>query len=223
MAQMVKNNPAAAQETQLPSLGSGRSPGEGNGNALQYSCLENPMDRGAQWATVCGVTKRWRRLGDRLSLSFSPAPQERRTKVASRAHVCPIPTALGFDDPLRAFLRLALKRLSCIVCLANCSTSQVVLMVKNPPANAGDARDASLIPGSGRSPGEESVHSLQYSCLESPMGRGAWRATVCGVTKSQTRLRDSACTYWQTVASFDPPSVLVHPVSRQGLTFLKEL
>ena len=40
-------------------LGSGRSPGEGNGNPLQYSCLENPMDRGAWWATVHGVTKSW--------------------------------------------------------------------------------------------------------------------------------------------------------------------
>ena len=38
-------------------LGSGRSPGEGNGNPLQYSCLENPMDRGAWWATVHGVVK----------------------------------------------------------------------------------------------------------------------------------------------------------------------
>ena len=37
--------------------GSGRSPGEGNGNAFQYSCLENPMDRGAWWATVHGVAK----------------------------------------------------------------------------------------------------------------------------------------------------------------------
>ena len=39
--------------------GSGRSPGEGNGNPLQYSCLENPMDKGAWWATVHGVTKNW--------------------------------------------------------------------------------------------------------------------------------------------------------------------
>ena len=37
--------------------GSGRSPGEGNGNTLQYSCLENPMDRGARWAAICGVTE----------------------------------------------------------------------------------------------------------------------------------------------------------------------
>ena len=42
--------------------GSGRSPGEGNGNSLQSSCLVNPMDRGAWWATVCGVMKSWTRL-----------------------------------------------------------------------------------------------------------------------------------------------------------------
>ena len=44
--------------------GSGRSSGEGNGNPLQYSCLENPMDGGAQWATVHGVTKSQTRLSD---------------------------------------------------------------------------------------------------------------------------------------------------------------
>ena len=44
--------------------GSGRSPGEGNGNPLQYSCLENPMDQGARWATVHGVAKSRTRLSD---------------------------------------------------------------------------------------------------------------------------------------------------------------
>ena len=44
--------------------GSGRSPGEGNGNPLQYSCLENPIDGGAWWATVHGVAKSWTRLSD---------------------------------------------------------------------------------------------------------------------------------------------------------------
>ena len=48
--------------------GSGRSPGEGNGNPLQYSCLENPMDQGAWWATVCGVAKSQTRLSDFSSL-----------------------------------------------------------------------------------------------------------------------------------------------------------
>jgi len=48
--------------------GLGRSPGEGNGNSLQYSCLENPVDRGAWWATVHGVTKSWTRLRNFTSL-----------------------------------------------------------------------------------------------------------------------------------------------------------
>ena len=59
-------------------------------------------------------------------------------------------------------------------------------MVKNPPANAGDARDAGLIPGSGRSLGGGNGNSLQYSCLENSMGRGAWKATVHGVAESDT-------------------------------------
>ena len=50
--------------------GSGRSPGEGNGIPLQYSCLENPMDEGAWWATVHGVPKSQTRLSDFTSLSL---------------------------------------------------------------------------------------------------------------------------------------------------------
>ena len=51
-------------------------------------------------------------------------------------------------------------------------------VVKSLPAKAGDIRDASSIPGSGRSPGEKNGYPLQYSCLENSMNRGAWRATV---------------------------------------------
>ena len=54
-------------------------------------------------------------------------------------------------------------------------------MVKNPPVNAGDIKDAGLIPGLGRSPGGGPGSLLQYSCLESPMDRGTWQATVHGV------------------------------------------
>ena len=54
----VKNQPANSGDADLiPGLG--KSPGEGNGNSLQYSCLENPVDRGAWWATVHRVTKSW--------------------------------------------------------------------------------------------------------------------------------------------------------------------
>ena len=60
---VVKNPPANAGNVgSIPELG--RSPGEGNGNPLQYSCLGNPMDRGAGWATVHGVIKSWKLLSD---------------------------------------------------------------------------------------------------------------------------------------------------------------
>ena len=63
-------------------------------------------------------------------------------------------------------------------------------MVKNLPANAGDVRDVGLIPGLGRSPGGGNGNPLQYSCLENPMDRGDWLATVHGVTKGQMQLND---------------------------------
>ena len=65
-------------------------------------------------------------------------------------------------------------------------TSQVLLVIKNLPANAGVIRDSGLIPGLGRFPGGGHGNPLQYPCLENPMDRGAWQATVHEVTKSQT-------------------------------------
>ena len=61
--------------------------------------------------------------------------------------------------------------------------SQVALTVKNPAANAGDIRDAGLIPGLGRAPGEGNGNPLRCSCLENPMDRGGWQATVYRVTE----------------------------------------
>ena len=68
-------------------------------------------------------------------------------------------------------------------------TFQVALVLKNPLFNAEDIRDMGSIPGSGRSPGGGHDNPLQYSCLENPMDRGAWWATIHGVTKSQTLLK----------------------------------
>ena len=65
----------------------------------------------------------------------------------------------------------------------------MVLVVKNPLANAGGIRDVGLILGLGRSPGGEHANPLQYSCLENPMDREAWWATVLRVAKSQTQLK----------------------------------
>ena len=121
--------------------GSGRSPGEGNGNPLLCSCLENPRDGGTWWAAICGL----QRVGHDWSSS-------RRS-------------------------------------ILNKIWWNVVSVAKNLPANAGGIRDMGLIPGSGRSSGGEHSSSLQYSCLENPMDREAWWATVHGVTKSQTWLK----------------------------------
>ena len=89
--------------------------------------------------------------------------------------------------------------------------SQVALVVKNLPANAGDIRDMDLIPGSGRSPGRGHGNPLQYSCLENPMDRGAWQATVPGITKSGTQTEETWCPHTPRVLkklkiewSYDP-------------------
>ena len=60
----------------------------------------------------------------------------------------------------------------------------MALLVKNPPANAGDVKHAGLILGSGRFTGVGNGNPLQYSCLENPTDRGAWQATVHRITKS---------------------------------------
>ena len=65
----------------------------------------------------------------------------------------------------------------------------MVLVVKNPSANAGVVRGMDSISGSGRSPGGGHDNPLQYSCLENPMDRGAWQTTVPGVSKSWKQLK----------------------------------
>ena len=77
-------------------------------------------------------------------------------------------------------------------------TPQVALVVKNPPTNAGDIRDASLISGSGRFPRGGNGNPLQYTCLEKSMDRGASRAIAHGVAKSWTQLSIGALTTTQT-------------------------
>ena len=83
--------------------------------------------------------------------------------------------------PCRTFLKLVFTHIE-----LGTRTSQVALVVKNLPANARDIRDAGLIPGSGRSPGEGHGNPLQNSCLENRMNGGA---TVHRVSKSWTRLK----------------------------------
>ena len=75
------------------------------------------------------------------------------------------------------------------LCLPPPKASQGALVVKNPPAIAGDVRDAGSIPRSGRSSGAGHGNPLQCSCLENPTDRGAWWATVHGVAKNWTGLK----------------------------------
>ena len=79
MTQTVKNLPANAGDLgSIPGLG--RSPGQGNDNPLQYSCLENPMNRGAWWAAVRGVAKSWTGLKDFHSRNISRKKKKKITK-----------------------------------------------------------------------------------------------------------------------------------------------
>ena len=84
-------------------------------------------------------------------------------------------------------------------------------MVKNPLVNAGDLRDKGSVPGSGRSPGEGCGHPLQYSCLENPMDRGAWRAPVHSIAKRRewSNAAHATHTYFFT-------SVLCLPINCNG-------
>jgi len=84
--------------------------------------------------------------------------------------------------------------------------SQVVLVVKKPPASAGDTRDMGLIPGSGKSPGGGHGNPLQDFCLENPMDRRACWATVQRITKNQTGLKQLSThthTHTHSNASFE--------------------
>ena len=76
--------------------------------------------------------------------------------------------------------------------------SQVALVVKNPPNNAGDTRHAGSIPGSGIPPGGRNGNRLQYSCLGNPMDRGAWWARVRRVTKSFDRTKQMSTVHRAT-------------------------
>ena len=103
---MVKN-PPAVQETQVQSSGSGRSPGRGNGNPLQYSCLESSMNRGPQWVTVHGVAKNQNNTSEmEVSRGRGDSPQAADKKPLGRTepwHLsCPTTTlkdAMWYQDP----------------------------------------------------------------------------------------------------------------------------
>ena len=107
VTQMVKNLPAM-QETQVQSLGWEDPHGEGNDNPLQYSCLENPKDRGAWWATVHGVTKSQMRLRDQhfhfhtIYLKSDEKGQVREVKIRYNSNL--LFENMFLPSPVKSFL-----------------------------------------------------------------------------------------------------------------------
>ena len=96
----------------------------------------------------------------------------------------------------------------------------MALVVKDLPASAGALREVSSIPGLGRSPGEENDYSLQDSCVENSVNRGASRAIVPGVAKSRTQLR--GCIYIYTLRLFISSRGNVTNVDLPGISLLSE-
>ena len=146
--------------------------GEGNGSPLQCSCLENPRDGGAWWAAIYGVTQSRTRLNQLSSSSSS------RQEEPSKKHL-EFPPVTKMANKMQDFLH---GRVTAIHYLP--------LHNKGLPGGSDSKEsackegDLGSIPGSGRSPGEGNGNPFQYSCLENPMDRGAWRATVHRVAKS---------------------------------------
>ena len=118
-------------------------------------------------ATLSEVEKK-----DRLKDTFLSLPRPRQRRREHLASQYCLWDTLGLKIWIRAFL-----------------VSQVVLVVKNPPANEIDIRDMGWIRGSRRSPGQGHGHPLQYSFLENSMDRGSWWATLHRVAKSRTKLK----------------------------------
>ena len=152
--------------------------GEGNGTPLQYACLENPWTEepgrlqsmgsqrvGHDWATSLSLFTFMHREGNGnpLQCSCLENPRDGRAWWAAVYGVAQSRTWLTWLSSSSSSINIRW-------------ASQVALVVKNLPANAGDVRNMGSIPGLGRSPGEHG-NPLRYSCLENPMDRGAWQAT----------------------------------------------
>ena len=140
--------------------------GEGNGNPLQCSCLENPGDGGAWWAAVSGVAQSRTRLKQLSSSSrngFISLVRSQREGVSS---IPVIHSRVDYSHSFTLINRLA---------FSHYRASLVAQMVKKSVCNAGDPGS---VPGLGRFLEEGNGNPLRYSCLENSMDRGAWQATV---------------------------------------------
>ena len=147
--------------------------GEGNGSPLQYSCLGNPIDRGAWWAAVHGVVKNLTRLS---AFTFTFHFHELEKEMATHSSILSWRAAVFGVAQSQTRLQRLSSSSSVYMGLPQC-------LSKKSACNTGDK---SSILGVGRSPGGGHGYPLQYSCLENPMDRGAWRATIHRVAESDT-------------------------------------
>ena len=171
--------------------------GEGTGDPLQYSCLENTMDGGAWWAAAHGVEKSRTRLSD-FTFTFHFHALEKEMAAHSSVLVWRIPgtgepgglPSMGSHRVGHDWSDLAAAAAAALYYMGFPSGSVI--------ESACNVGATGSIPGSGRSAGVNG-HLLQYSPLENPMDRGAWWVTVHRVTKSQTWLKQfstQAGTIW---------------------------
>ena len=149
-----------------------------NGTALQCSCLESLMEGGAWWVAVHEVAKSQTRLSD-FTLTFHFRALEKEMATHSSVLAWRIP---GKGKP-GGLLSMGSHR------VGHDWSDLAATAATYIAWNAGDAGDMGLIPGSGRSPGGGPGNPLQHSCLENPMDRGSWWATVHRVAQSWTQLK----------------------------------
>ena len=159
--------------------------GYSNGTPLQYSCLGNPMDGGAWQATVYEVTKSWTQLSD---FTFTFMHWRRKWQ--------PTPVFLPGESQGQRSL------VSC--CLWGRTESDMTDTTQQQQQDIYGSNDIDVT-STGRPPRGGRGNPLQYTCLENPMDRGAWRATVHGVAKSQRGLK-WLCT--QTIKGYQST---IHP------------
>ena len=147
---------------------------------------------------LCRVASQWEPQGDLSSqileghLGTNLLKMKGKRKFSWKHSTCKatLVSRLGKLEPLEQPERESMLEQSRLQGWTGSQSICPAKMVKNPPANAGDVRDTGSIPGLGRSLGGGHSNPLQYSCLENPMDRGAWWATVHGVAKSWPGLSD---------------------------------
>ena len=154
----------------IPGLGG--SPGGGNGNPFQYSCAENPTDRGAWWATVDGFAKGQTRLSTHAAVSKQQSGELSWKQAWSLTAGGRLGSTFHDIQELGKLCHLLLCHYDPLVC-SRTSVVASLVMAEMVKASAYSAGDPGLTPGLGRSSGEGNGNPLQYSCLENPTDREA--------------------------------------------------